>query len=170
MEECTFEDCKKAHLQFVQLMNSDAVEKIVKHDLECWYVQEGHNVTGQQYKISYSESSVNEDGQMMRKTKYFRPKLYRMWFYREPFIAQKLEDHDNYTVSHLCHHSNCCNPAHLILEDLAVNKSRNVCPGDSKCWHKPLCLRPGHQLNDEVELVVWDPGVKRMIWIQKDEL
>ncbi len=53
------------------------------------------------------------------------------------------------TGSHLCHNVGCFNPAHLVYENLAVNKGRNGCPGpQSGCAHVPICLRQGPHIVD----------------------
>lgn len=53
-------------------------------------------------------------------------------------------DDKTMTTSHLCHNISCHNPLHLAWEALAVNKSRNGCPGGGNgCLHTPPCLRPG---------------------------
>lgn len=68
-----------------------------------------------------------------------KPKAYRIGFLLDP----RFSDDEHFTVSHLCHNNFCHNPAHLVLEDLAVNKSRNGCPGGAFCQHQTRCLRPG---------------------------
>lgn len=57
-------------------------------------------------------------------------------------------------VSHLCHHGNCVNPEHLILESAEMNRSRNKCIGwtwipcphcngrFNPCPHNPKCILP----------------------------
>lgn len=52
-------------------------------------------------------------------------------------------------ISHLCGHSNCCRPSHLIEEDRNTNLSRRGCPGFAYglgscitirlCRHNPHC-------------------------------
>jgi len=45
-------------------------------------------------------------------------------------------------VSHLCHVSMCCNPAHLVVEEAWKNKKRNYCglEGTCDCGVTPQCL------------------------------
>lgn len=45
-------------------------------------------------------------------------------------------------VSHLCHNSLCCNPAHLVQEDRLVNTQRKICHGTRWCLgsHSPQCI------------------------------
>ena len=69
-----------------------------------------------------------------------KPKSYRIGFLLHPNFG---DSSDDYPVSHLCHHNFCHNPAHLVLESLALNKSRNGCPGGAFCQHQTKCLRPG---------------------------
>jgi hypothetical protein len=58
-------------------------------------------------------------------------------------------------VSHLCHHGECVNPAHLLLETAAQNRARNICQGwtylvcpcgcnhrFNPCHHQPQCILP----------------------------
>ena len=51
------------------------------------------------------------------------------------------ETTSEYQVSHLCHHGNCFNPAHLVVEKSWENKARNTCQGhyvikhDGMTWH-----------------------------------
>lgn len=67
-----------------------------------------------------------------------KPASYRMGFLMDPGFGDQ-----EMTVSHLCHHNFCHTQAHLVLEPLAVNKSRNGCPGGHFCQHQVKCLRPG---------------------------
>lgn len=48
----------------------------------------------------------------------------------------------NHQVSHLCHISMCCNPAHLCLEPTWKNLKRNYCglEGKCDCGLSPTCL------------------------------
>jgi hypothetical protein len=142
------DDCAVAYGKFLDLIASPSLQKGFEDGLMCWYVSSGTNVTSGQFKIKYLV-----DGE----TRYFRPKLYRMWFYGSEQVMSLAEDHKNYTVSHLCHHSGCCNPEHLVLESLADNKSRNVCPGPGHCSHRPKCLRKGHECMPDTTIVaVWN--------------
>ncbi len=70
-------------------------------------------------------------------------KRYRPVAYRVPFLDHPEFDNPEWTVSHLCHRGDCFNPAHHTLESLAVNKSRNGCPGGPHCHHRVKCLIPG---------------------------
>jgi hypothetical protein len=63
--------------------------------------------------------------------------------WRIPFLLDPQIDVANVTVSHLCHNTNCYNWNHHTLESLDINKARNGCPGGSRCFHTPTCLRPG---------------------------
>ncbi len=63
-------------------------------------------VSGDQFKISYKGKN--------NKTCYFKPKIHRMWFYSYD-MRNFIEDHENYTVSHLCHEPRCIRPDHLTL-------------------------------------------------------
>lgn len=74
----------------------------------------------------------------LRKHGLGRPKAYRVSFLLSPEY-----DDDKYTVSHLCHHEWCLNPAHHCLELLVDNKGRNGCPGGDMCRHSIRCLIPG---------------------------
>jgi len=56
---------------------------------------------------------------------------------------------DGKQVSHLCHNPNCFQPEHLVVEDAAVNLSRNKCIRVScpccktifsNCTHQPQCI------------------------------
>lgn len=169
-EACKDSDCIAAFNEFVELTKS---ENCKKEDtiagLGCWRIPKGRNVTGgTQYKIAYRREGT--DGKEI--TCYFKPKLHRMWFYGSEDNIKLAEDHNKYTVSHLCHTSDCCNPAHLVLEDLATNKSRNVCPGGSSnlCSHRPSCLRPGHQFDENSEVVVWSQEENKMVRVKTANL
>lgn len=123
--------------------------------LSCWIIPNSTpGFTGGQYKIAYK---------IQGKTLYFKPKKHRMWFYGCSNNIAKAETHSEYTVSHLCHNGNCLNPRHLVLESLAVNKSRNVCPGPTNCNHKPLCLVPGEQYDGDSIVVAWSSQQDSMV-------
>lgn len=83
---------------------------------------------------------------------------------------ESAEDDNGYTVSHLCHQGSCFNPQHLVLEDLATYKSRNACPGVSRCTHKPLCLIPGQEYGENQDVVVFSPSQGEMIRSNRDSL
>lgn len=134
---CSFEDCCRAFEEFVKLYEEES--------FDCIEITKGKNVSGNQYKVSYKD----EDG----NTKYFKPKLHRMWFYSTLEAIERAEDHSKYTVSHLCHNGKCSNRRHLVLESLAENKSRNTCPGANVCTHNPKCLRVGLQYDPNAEFV-----------------
>lgn len=139
---CTVDNCKKAYRRFVkEIMDNDLLE--IAGNEYCFF----YDLCGfrNQYRIGYKKNG----------SKYFRVKTHRMWFYSSAELIAMAEDHKNYTVSHLCHGSGCINPNHLVLESLAVNKSRNVCPAGSKCWHEPKCIREGHQLSNQ-KIAYWD--------------
>jgi len=149
--ECSDDDCITAFFKFQQTVNST---KTVSCDLGCWTIGSAINFSGKQYKIAFKSRS---------KTAYFKPKAHRMWFYCSSDLIALAEDHDNFTVSHLCHHDICLNPAHLVLESLALNKSRNSCPGDQNCYHKPKCLRSGHEYHENAVVISWDTKNKKMM-------
>lgn len=132
--DCSVADCIAAFEQFRTLYRS--LHSNSPPDA-CHHIDSGRNVTGgRQYKVAYrSGGSVC----------YFKPKLHRMWFYSSDESIAAAEDHSNYTVSHLCHDGRCCNPAHVVLESLAANKARNVCPGPDTCHHFPRCKAAGLQ-------------------------
>lgn len=146
-EQCSTADCINAFKKFVKLYV--CANKI--NDLGCKSVS-GKNVTGGQYKISYTVD---------QKTLYFKPKIHRMWFYCNDSCIVLLEDHKNYAVSHLCHNGECCNPEHLVLESLAVNKSRNCCPAGDLCYHNPTCLVKGGQINNK-PIVYWNGTIMQV--------
>jgi hypothetical protein len=158
---CNDTDCQNAYSKFVKLTETTCCKKKNIGGLECWFIDQGKNVSGGQYKIKYLENG---------KTLYFKPKLHRMWFYNSPEAINMAENHDDYTVSHLCHQSNCCNPAHLALEDLATNKSRNVCPGKVSCNHKPKCIRKGPELDEDTNIMAWNTELKSMVKVSKTNL
>lgn len=147
--ECSYNDCIVAYQKFRKYIldyfaNADANQ--------CWILSlkgnEGFSGEfGRQYKIAYGQ----------KPKKYFKPKGHRVWFYCTKALIDLAEDHDNYTASHLCHNEKCKNPRHLVLESLAVNKSRNVCPGPlCGCLHNPSCLAPGHEYIHAPQVVAWD--------------
>ena len=136
-EPCTIENCIEGYNKFVG--------KIAKSDIAGDHCFFGSN---NQFRITYYKPDI-------KKPFYFRVKTHRMWFYCNEEVIDMAEDHENYTASHLCHTNGCINPKHLVLESLAVNKSRNVCPAGDKCWHWPRCLRPGHQISDN-DVVFWN--------------
>jgi len=72
------------------------------------------------------------------REEFRRPVLQRISFVQTPEFWD-----DAYKVSHLCHNPQCHNPAHLVLELLAVNKGRNGCPGGPYCRHRVHCMIPG---------------------------
>lgn len=150
---CTDDDCISAHKTFVQLV--EQVFEGTTAPERCWIFPKksgGHtktpNVTGNQYKVRYDDEDGNE--------KFFRPKVYRMWFYGSPEAIVRAENHAHFTASHLCHQGDqcCVNPTHLVLESLAINKSRNTCAGPPLCHHQPVCLGQGHQHEQSGEYVV----------------
>lgn len=71
------------------------------------------------------------------------PEAKRSVAYRVPFFGHACFDDERYTVSHLCHNNECFNWEHHVLESLAVNKSRNGCPGGDHCHHQVRCIMPG---------------------------
>lgn len=78
----------------------------------------------------------------LRSKGYGRPKAWRVPFLEDPNYYD-----EDYTVSHLCHNTDCYNWEHHVLEPLYVNKSRNGCPGGLHCYHKVTCIRPGPNFN-----------------------
>ena len=76
-------------------------------------------------------------------------KVYSVAAPRFAFMCQNPQlsnDIHGHSRSHLCHHSDCANPWHCVLETLAVNQSRSGCPGSADgCAHLPLCVIPGPQ-------------------------
>ena len=142
--ECSTGDCRAAFTSFRTLYRS-------KHGLsnpdECHLIESGHNVTGgRQYKVAYLKAGVRC---------YFKPKLHRMWFYSSNESIAVVEDHERFTVSHLCHTDLCCNPRHLVLESLGENKSRNTCSATAdSCSHFPKCVRQGPQYEPYAKVYV----------------
>ncbi len=109
-------------------------------ELECWRIPlplppntKGFTSAGQgriQYNIP--------QGVLSPDATRSRPCAYRI-----PFMLNAAFEDKDITVSHLCHHNWCHNPAHAVLESLATNKARNGCPGGAHCHHQTRCLRPG---------------------------
>lgn len=151
---CSDRDCIDAFKNFLKEIK-DALEV---DDKGCWIASKPFKGrTGNQFKIPYKD----DDG----KTKYFRVKLYRMWFYSKVRTIAMAEDHTKYTCSHLCHNNGCLNPQHLVLEDLATNKARNVCPGTTHCTHTPKCLALGPQYDADRTVAFWEDNklvIKRL--------
>lgn len=149
--ECSDNDCITAFNKFKRTVNTS---KTLSGDLSCWMITSAPNFSGKQYKVSYKA---------LGKTAYFKPKAHRMWFYSSFDLIALAEDHDNYTVSHLCHHGECLNPAHLVLESLAANKSRNTCSGNHTCSHNPKCLCTGHEYDEAAVVIGWDEDKQEMV-------
>ena len=66
----------------------------------------------------------------------------RFYVHRAAYMVEHdlLELPDTITgvqMSHLCHSTLCCNPAHLSLEPQHVNNSRNNCKQEGSCKHHP---------------------------------
>lgn len=152
--DCTVIDCMRAYNSFQSFVFGN---KQVVGSLGCWMLPEGcgKGFTGNQYKIPFQSEG---------KTKYFKPKRHRMWFYCSEEVMGLAEDHANYTVSHLCHNDECINPEHLVLESLATNKSRNACPFVG-CTHLPKCIRVGSEYFGHTDVVVWASDKQEMIVI-----
>lgn len=146
--DCSNADCISAFKKFKKLIDKEFKDA---DKSDCWKLSKGENenVTGDQYKIMYKTGG---------KTRYFKPKIHRMWFYGSETTIKAAEDHKRYTVSHLCHGGKCVNPDHLVLESLAVNKSRNVCPGQPRCNHTPQCIQPGHQYDTNAQVYIVKDG------------
>lgn len=51
-----------------------------------------------------------------------------------------INKHDNLEVSHLCHHTSCVNPEHLVLEPRKVNLERKMCRTGTCIGHSPECM------------------------------
>ena len=109
-------------------------------DLYCW-----HLPTIPQGFTSNGHGKYQFD---LRAAKYrsvannSRPIAWRVAFADNPNY-----NNENYTVSHLCHNTNCYNWNHHSLELLPVNKGRNGCPGGRYCFHQKPCKRPGPYYN-----------------------
>jgi hypothetical protein len=144
-DECLTADCLAAYDLFVKRIRTCFSD--MAND-ECWNLGERRvtGMTGDQFKVPYRSA----DG----VTKYFKPKAWRVWFYGAADTIILAEDHENFTCSHLCHNDRCLNPAHLVLESLSENKSRNTCVGPPNCNHVPQCMRRGHQLMNPTQFVV----------------
>lgn len=69
---------------------------------------------------------------------------YKCWFVNSSLF--RLAQEETYTCSHLCHNDMCMNPAHFVIETLAVNKGRNGCAGGQACQHMIKCTRPGSHI------------------------
>jgi hypothetical protein len=62
------------------------------------------------------------------------------WYYTGEVIESW-----NMSISHLCHHPDCINPAHLVKEELWRNVSRQTCPAnDCTCHDTAKCVLPGY--------------------------
>jgi hypothetical protein len=107
--------------------------------LTCWSIDDSKKPPGfiksgdNRYQYNFTDITVPK-----RNRYRYRPVSYRMQFLLHPRFKDTTA-----TVSHLCHNNACHNPDHLVLESLAINKSRNGCPGGPHCHHKTRCMIPG---------------------------
>jgi len=150
-DECTVNDCLLAFNSFrSQILSKFAVVPVV----ECW------NLSGQRFTggsgLQFFIPFKGTNGENKR----FRTKIYRMWFYGTPESILLAEDHEHFTVSHLCHNQDCGNPQHLVLEDLDTNKSRNCCR-PAKCDHVPKCKFVGRRWSKNITYVEVDNESKK---------
>jgi len=49
--------------------------------------------------------------------------------YSEIVEMRKSNSSKEMQLSHLCHHTNCINPKHIVLESASLNRQRNSCKG-----------------------------------------
>lgn len=98
--------------------------------LECWEVNDQFKPIG----FTFSNNKYQYD---LRSFNGTRPTAWKVPYLNHPHF-------NDWTLSHLCHNTNCYNPDHHILEPLAWNKARNGCPGGPHCHHfHKLCIIPG---------------------------
>src|SRR4051812_38827279 len=101
--------------------------------LKCWHLEGtipgfSQQAEGYQYNLRWFNGT--------------RPKAWRV-----PFLEDPEYENVDFTVSHLCHNNRCYYWKHHVFEPLAVNKSRNGCPGGKHCHHTTKCLIPGPYYN-----------------------
>jgi hypothetical protein len=82
-------------------------------------------------------------------------------------------------VSHLCHSKSCFNPAHLVLETVPVNGSRDYCLStvQSKggqfidvCCHTPKCLKAGAETKQFVAKITEAKTLVDEVIVRKEAL
>jgi len=138
----------KAYAKFRNIVSCANNREVVAGDkgLGCYKLRscKGFGVTNsgisggrskQQFKIPIEAAG--------KKKKYLKPTVPRLWFFSDASTYIDMET-NKLTVSHLCHTDICCNPQHILAEELAYNQARNICPGPEGCMHSPKCLYRGN--------------------------